>query len=264
MKKELGELLIRYADQYETPSFLDNDPSWFMHQVKGDANQETMAFIAGCLSYGSRKQFIPQIDKILHDCEGEPYQWVIEGDFEATIPDDQNCFYRLYTNQTFFHFLQTLRKLLLEYKTLGCFVATKLKDCQSKQEQALTALLVMNRFFKNEGLTGIVPQPVTSLCKRPVMFLRWMVRNNSPVDLGLWTDIIDKSSLYIPLDTHVMQTAQRLKIIKGKTASWATVVKLTDEMSKVFPGDPARGDYALYGANALGNISDIIINKQEI
>lgn len=83
------------------------------------------------------------------------------------------------------------------------------------------------------------------------MFLRWVVRDNSPVDLGIWSDYIDKTSLYIPMDTHVMQTARRLGLVHTKSASWATTQALTQEMAKVFPTDPVRGDFALYGADAL-------------
>ena len=54
-------LLRKYAEQYETADFLPEDPSWFMHQVSGEDNQEVTAFIASCLSYGSRKQFMPKI-----------------------------------------------------------------------------------------------------------------------------------------------------------------------------------------------------------
>lgn len=39
-------LLNKLADQYETVDFLQGDPAWFMHQVVGKRNQETMAFIA--------------------------------------------------------------------------------------------------------------------------------------------------------------------------------------------------------------------------
>ena len=38
MDQELKDLLIAYAEQYETAAFLDGDPSWFMHQVSGDSN----------------------------------------------------------------------------------------------------------------------------------------------------------------------------------------------------------------------------------
>ena len=32
MRRELQELLAGYADRYETPAFLEDDPSRFMHQ----------------------------------------------------------------------------------------------------------------------------------------------------------------------------------------------------------------------------------------
>ena len=57
----IGDLLHDYAEKYETIDFIEKDPSRFMHQVSGVDNQEVMAFIAACLSYGSRSQFIPKI-----------------------------------------------------------------------------------------------------------------------------------------------------------------------------------------------------------
>ena len=54
--------LSSLANKYECADFLNGDPSWFMHQVKGDTNREILAFIASSISYGSRKQFLPKID----------------------------------------------------------------------------------------------------------------------------------------------------------------------------------------------------------
>ncbi|MDY3897959.1 MAG: DUF2400 family protein, partial [Prevotella sp.] len=59
MDEDLKTLLRQYADRYETADFISGDPSWFMHQVQGRYNRETLAFVASCLSYGSRKQFLP-------------------------------------------------------------------------------------------------------------------------------------------------------------------------------------------------------------
>ena len=50
ISKETKQLLRQYADKYETVAFLEGDPSWFMHQVVGAANQEATAFLAACLS----------------------------------------------------------------------------------------------------------------------------------------------------------------------------------------------------------------------
>ena len=49
--KRLSRVLRSYAEKYETASFIEGDPSWFMHQASGKANQEVTAFIAACLGY---------------------------------------------------------------------------------------------------------------------------------------------------------------------------------------------------------------------
>jgi uncharacterized protein (TIGR02757 family) len=74
-----------------------------------------------------------------------------------------------------------------------------------------------------------------------------MVRDNSPVDLGLWADFIDRKTLIIPLDTHVLSQSVRLGLLNSKTASMATARRLTAALSTVFPDDPLRGDFALFG-----------------
>ena len=85
------------------------------------------------------------------------------------------------------------------------------------------------------------------------MFLRWMVRDGSPVDLGLWT-FIDKRTLIMPLDTHVLQEAARLKLISGKTASMRTAAQLTETLRQAFPDDPLKGDFALFGDGILNSL----------
>ena len=79
------------------------------------------------------------------------------------------------------------------------------------------------------------------------MFLRWMVRDGSPVDLGLWSDIMDRRTLIMPLDTHVVQESLRMGLLKSRTASMGTARRLTDAMLEIFPDDPLKGDFALFG-----------------
>ena len=92
-----------------------------------------------------------------------------------------------------------------------------------------------------------VSQNPKGACKKLHMFLRWMVRRGSPVDLGLW-DWASAADLLIPLDTHVLQESARLGLIAPNAAASAkTAIDLTQKMAQVFPGDPARADYALFG-----------------
>jgi hypothetical protein len=44
-----------------------------------------------------------------------------------------------------------------------------------------------------------------------------------------------------------MQEANRLGLINTKTTSMATAIKLTDRLKKIFPDDPLKGDFALFG-----------------
>ena len=79
------------------------------------------------------------------------------------------------------------------------------------------------------------------------MFLRWMVRDGSPVDLGLWAPQIDKRTLIMPMDTHVLQQSVRLGLLSSRTASMAAAQRLTARLARIFPDDPLKGDFALFG-----------------
>ena len=72
-------------------------------------------------------------------------------------------------------------------------------------------------------------------------------RTNSPVDLGLWSELIDQRSLIIPLDTHVIQQSLQLGLITSKTASMSVARKLTNKLLEIFPNDPLKADFALFG-----------------
>ena len=233
--------LERYAAIYETAAFLQGDPSWFMHQVEGSANQEATAFVASCLSYGSRKQFMPKIQWLLDCAHHEMDTWVREGAFEAALPAEGfGCFYRLNTVGQMNAFLSSYRRLLLEHGTLGAYVKQHASD-------GLSAVEAICGYFAGEGIGSLVPHDARSACKRVCMFLRWMVRSGSPVDLGLWADFIDRRTLIMPLDTHVLAESQRLGLLKSSSATMTAARRLTQSMLQVFPTDPLKADFALFG-----------------
>lgn len=241
MEAGVSSILVQYASQYETAGFLPSDPSRFMHQVEGTENKEVTAFIASSLSYGSRNQFMPKIQYLLDVADGDLYGWVRNGHFVYDIPDDaEKCFYRLYSFHTMYAFLCALRSMLTEYGSIGAFVKSRADDC-------LTAVKAITDYFSGFGIETIIPKSTASACKRVCMFMRWMVRDGSPVDLGLWASFIDKRTLIIPMDTHVLQEANRLGLIACKTASMAAALRLSKRLAEVFPDDPLKGDFALFG-----------------
>lgn len=233
------ELLRTLADKFETKEFLIGDPSWFMHQVNGVSNQELLAFIASALSYGRRDQFMPKIQYILDASQGEMDTWIRNADFCHSFPDDKGCFYRMYNNEMMREFFFMLRTMIMEYGSIGEYVWDHAHD-------GYAAIQSLTTYFAAHGRVTVIPKDCSSACKRLCMFLRWMVRDHSPVDLGLWT-FIDKRTLIIPLDTHVMQEAHNMQLLNTRTVSMHSARCLTKRLQSAFPDDPVRGDYALFG-----------------
>lgn len=235
-------MLLKYAARYETAAFLDGDPSWFMHQVKGRANREATAFVAAALSFGNRRQFMPKIQGLLDCAGGDMDGWVRNGLFGKSVACGcRDCFYRFFTHARMHGFLSAYRSLLEGYGTLGEYVR---RFCGGDGFAAVDA--ICGWFASHDG-GGVVPQDAKSACKRVCMFLRWMVRSGSPVDLGLWSDFIDRRTLVMPLDTHVVHQAVRLGLLSGAASSMAAARRLTAALAEVFPDDPLRGDFALFG-----------------
>lgn len=241
---ELKVKLRELADRYEVASFTEEDPSQFLRWYRPEEGRGTVAdveaasFIAAMLAFGSRKQFIPKICFILETSDrslGSITEWLKQGKYTSDFPRGAAKFYRFYSYDDIQIFFGELAEILKEAGSLGEFF--RRKSFPHLHE------IVSSSFPKS----AIVPKGRTSANKRIHMFLRWMVRRDSPVDLGLW-DWADPAGLLIPLDVHVMQEAAKLGLIpEGTAASRKTAECLTAALAEVFPGDPCRGDFALFG-----------------
>lgn len=260
-KQNIDCKLRGLADIYETTDFIKGDPSWFMHQIDGAENKELIAFIASSLSYGSRKQFMKKIQLLLDDirsfanreqiCSKEIVsQWLVRREFENIIPHSAESFYRLYSYDTYNQFLEALASMIEQYGSIKKFLLVEQNIQQEETIHAIDAIESITRWFRENGSKGVIPQDTRSSCKRVCMFLRWMVRSNSPVDIGIWSDIIDRKTLIIPMDTHVIQEAKRMNLITSTATSMSNAVRLSTRLAEVFPDDPMRGDFALFGLGA--------------
>ena len=277
MTEELKKKLRVLADRYEVASFCDEDPSQFLRwyspeQGRGTiADVEAASVIAAMLAFGSRKQFIPKITQILETADrslGSVSEWLKAGAFAKDFPHGAAKFYRFYSYNDMQFFFGELAEILKQAETLGDFFKLKMKEggvtgaspvrrgstqrsAGAGEDLPLLADIISAAFPKS----SIVPKGRTSANKRIHMFLRWMVRRGSPVDLGLW-QWADPAALIIPLDVHVMQEAAKLGLIPEKaTASRKTAGLLTLALNEVFPGDPCRGDFALFGLGVDNNIN---------
>ena len=89
--------------------------------------------------------------------------------------------------------------------------------------------------------------------KRINMALRWLVRNDGIVDLGVWKSL-RPSQLFIPLDVHVGNTARALGLLSRKANDRLAVEQLTATLCTLRPDDPVAYDFALFDWASAENI----------
>lgn len=248
MTEELKTKLKELAEQYENKDFLKADPSQFMHRYSNKNDIECAAFISANLAFGRRDQILKHIELILDSAKKTPYQWIINSEYKKFFPSNDKSFYRIYSNSSMIKFFDTINSILKNYDSIeNCFKSLNQKISDFQKEhlcQKITELFPQD--------CNLIPHTKESACKKINLFLRWMVRDKSPVDLGIWK-WFNKKDLLLPLDTHVMNQASQLKLLpltssgKVQAASLKKAIALTQSLKEVFPEDPVKGDFALFG-----------------
>lgn len=242
MAYTLNDNLKRWAEQYETAEFIQSDPVQIPHRYDSRVNIEISAFVTAWIAWGSRKQIIQKADFIDREIfKGAPYHYIVGTDTQGTAPEwkqykgSKENFYRTFTYADFHDLCARLFDVYSKFENM---------------EKALQAqpggrpLEQLQRLFGD--VKGVLDMETKSGCKRLCMFLRWMCRHGSPVDFGLW-DVCDPRNLIIPLDTHVHKQALRLGLVKRRTPDLTTAIEITDRFAEIFPNDPTKGDFALFG-----------------
>jgi uncharacterized protein (TIGR02757 family) len=82
-----------------------------------------------------------------------------------------------------------------------------------------------------------------SACKRIMLFLRWMIRNDE-VDPGGW-DKISPELLIVPLDTHMHTIGKILGFTERRNADMKTALEITRGFKKISARDPVKYDFCL-------------------
>lgn len=255
--------LIRWAEKYNCKEFIANDPISFPHRFSLKQDIEISGFITAWISYGRRPLILKKAEE-LHSLFGEsPYKWIMQ-DEKARIEsceglrkqnanklqtkskqiandckqnaNTRDTCYRFYTFSDFFDLTEQLHSIYKNYNSLEDALAVAEGDTIINKLQHLFA-----------GVNGIPLANANSACKRLAMFLRWMVRNDGIVDLGIWNTHFSPQDLIIPLDTHVFRVSHELNLITHKTPVMAAAIELTEKMKEVFPSDPCLADFSLFG-----------------
>ena len=235
--QDTKDLLIRLAERYETEEFIKGDPIQFPHEVAkrggGRRDIEISAILSSWMAYGKREQFCNRLGTLHHLMGYKPFEYLCSQSWRI-FKDSNETMYRFNTYHDLYALFDDLRIYYFDIHK-PYLIGEVLRN----NSNPLCKLIDM---FDN--IKGF-PINDKSACKRLNMLLRWMARKDSPVDLGLWN--IDPSKLIIPVDTHVHRMALDLGLTKRRQADMKTALEITDAMREIWPEDPAKGDFALFG-----------------
>lgn len=242
LKNELDKLCV----QYETVDFIKDDPVQFIHLFKNRYDIEIAGFIAALFAFGKREVFIKKLFTLFNLMEMKPFDFI--SNYEPGM-DLGGFNYRFIKPYDFDIFLRMLKKLYM-------FDKLSLEELFAKGYLVSgsvfgTLQFVCDYFYSEEknsaGYKFMLSNPLNKgAMKRMNMFLRWMIRKKSPVDIGLW-DFLTPGGLLIPLDVHVGNISRGMGLLKRNQNDFKSVIELTSKLKEFDPLDPVKYDFALFG-----------------
>ena len=251
---ELKPYLDEINDQVERPEYIHHDPVQFMHRFNEKCDCEIAGFFAATMAWGRRDIVVAKVDDLLKRMNMKPYNFVMN-----YTPSDYERFltfrHRTIKPIDIHGIILSLQNIYRNHEDLEAF--WKISYLKGKELGRPFLAIFHEDFFRMCDDAEVrtrkhISNPEKgSTCKRLYMFLRWVVRKNSTVDLGIW-HFIPASELLVPFDVHVARQARRYGLVTRRTNDWKTVNELTETLKLMNPGDPARYDYALFGIGALG------------
>lgn len=255
-KKRLLELkpyLDQLNDEVEVPNYINSDPVSFMHAFSESKDQLIAGFFAAIMAWGRRDIVLAKVADLLERMDHKPYEFVITFD-EIAAKKLIGFKHRTFTSQDVYWLILILKKI---HHNFGSFESFWEHCFKKAKELNVHYMDIFHAEFFNQvpetpqrTRKHIADKRKKSTCKRLFLFLRWAVRDNSLIDLGIM-DAIPKSELRIPFDVHVARQARILGLLGRKQNDWSALDELHSRLVILDPIDPARYDYALFGLGVL-------------
>ena len=227
MDKTTVELLRDWAETYNNPAYFREDPIAFparFAEMKKRGTRslkdiETAAVFASHFAWGRRAMIVRDCTRLFDHMDWKPYDYVMKGEWRS----DDTSIHRT-----------------VKWSEVAA-ICSRLKDIYERVDS-------LEGFSQGDFRTGVFGQKPDPKApgKKINMMRRWMVRDDGKVDLGVWKNT-SPADLLIPLDVHVYDTAKAIGLTTRKQKDIVTVREITGVFSEIFPGDPCKGDFALFG-----------------
>lgn len=235
MKKRLDELRAKY----NVKSFIENDPIQFAHQYRDLKDKEVVAFLVATITWGKRPMILKSATKMLSWMGNSPYDYIMNQSYETL--GNENI-HRTFFESDFIYLCRGLRAIYQSQDSIQPLFS-QASDMWNGIINFRNIIVTANGGLDSKHISN--PEK-KSACKRLHMALRWLVRDDGIVDLGVWKDI-EPASLFIPLDTHVARVSRELGLLKRASNDKKAVEELTAQLVVLDAKDPISYDFALFG-----------------
>ena len=238
MDAVLAEKLRSWAERYNNPRYFAEDPIAFPKRFAelSTTAQPTLGFegeqwrpslqdieiaavFASHLAWGRRAMIVRDCSRLFGEMLWRPYDYVMGGAYRH----DETSVHRTVKWSEIARICARLREFYSSEKSL----------------ESLSAEQIRIEIF------GGKKNPKAAN-KKIWMLKRWLVRRDGKVDLGIWKNS-SPADLVIPLDVHVYTQAEALGLCKRRSKDFGTAMEITDSFREIFPDDPVKGDFALFG-----------------
>ncbi|MCX7823288.1 MAG: TIGR02757 family protein [Syntrophobacterales bacterium] len=235
-------LLDLVYHRYHHRHFVGHDPVGFLYSYPQKNDREVVALIAALLAFGRVEQIHEKVRQVLSWMGSSPRKWLEE--FNGSRLEGVGFHHRFVKMEDMFTLFEGLKNLLIKWGSLESFFREAWERSGRdllKTLYALRSAIVCNGRLRS---SMFLPDPSKgSSCKRWMLFLRWMVRQDE-IDPGGW-HVIDPKDLVVPVDVHMGKVAHRLRFSLRKTVDWRMAIEITDSLRQFDPYDPVRYDFSL-------------------
>lgn len=243
---DIKELLDSEARRINHVDFIANDPVQFPRRFEHLQDIEIAALLSATIAWGNRKMICNNCNKMLALMDNQPYDYVMDKGYEE-LPDMN--IHRTFFSKNLRYFLRGLNFIYSRYGSLLDFA--KHMAISSSEFPSWKLVEEMNKVFteanNGESDNRCLPGNLQNTAlKRINMALRWLVRDDGIVDMGVW-NVIKPSQLFIPLDVHVGNVSRELGLLTRNANDRKATIELTEVLRKMRPEDPVWYDYALFG-----------------
>lgn len=229
MDPQTLQQLQEWAVKYNDPLFFQEDPISFPRRFLTDGASlqdiEVSAVFAAHFAWGRRTMIVRDATRLFDEMQWHPYDYVMSGEYRRGP--------------------QSIHRTVKWDEVAS--ICGRLSSFYSSE----STLEALDAASMRTVIYGQKPDPKAPN-KKINMLRRWMVRRDGIVDLGLWRST-DPRELVVPLDVHVYTQAVALGLTRRRPKDIVTALEITDAFREIWPDDPLKGDFALFGYGVSGD-----------